>query len=187
MLFCKPPGRNIFYRSGEGISFRTLHLWQDTDTLYRWVNLSYAAFWDMAGGPEEIPGYYRPYLKAPDTHAIIGMYRSHRVCLIDLYQVVTSELGKWLTVNENDCGMHLLMAPPGERPTGITDRVMRSFISWYFSFPRSGCLYAEPDIHNHQACRVLERSGFRFIRNIVLPDKAASLYRIDGIQEGVFS
>lgn len=55
---------------------------------------------------------------------------------------------------------------------------MESFLRYYFSFAEAENLYAEPDIHNNKASKLLGKSKFSFVQNIVLTDKAASLYLI---------
>jgi len=100
------------------------------------------------------------------------------ICLIDVYRVKADELGQHIECKPNDCGMHLLMSPSVESVPGLTRKIMDAFMCYLFSFNDARYLYAEPDIHNTKACRLLEKCGFSFLQNIMLSTKAASLYLI---------
>ena len=70
------------------------------------------------------------------------------------------------------------MAPVSEKISKLSANVIETFLHFYFSYPEASIMFAEPDINNHKACRLLERSKFAFIENVMLSHKAASLYSI---------
>lgn len=181
MLFCKPSLKNeiIYERSigaGQQIGFRPLILSKDLNILYQWVNQPYAKFWQLEGSKQQLESVYRTVLRNPDAHSFVGSLDAALICQIDVYRVQAADLGKFISCQPHDCGLHFLMAPTQSPVNGLSRMILQTFIAWYFSFNEAACLYAEPDIHNHKACRLLERTGFRFLRNIMLSDKAASLY-----------
>jgi len=184
MLFCKPsPKAGILYehlfKSGQSLSFRSLALKRDINILHQWVNEPYAKkFWQLDGPKEQLQSIYQSVLRNPDGHSFIGILDEQLICQVDMYRVQPADLGKYIRCQINDCGMHLLMAPLKTPVPNLSRMVMETFMRYYFSFPQAEYLYAEPDIHNHKACRLLERSRFAFVQNIMLTDKAASLYLI---------
>jgi len=182
MLFCKPATKKEtvyeqFPGSCQGISFRSFDLKKDIPVIHQWVNSEYSKeFWQLDQSKEKLHELYKSVLQNPNAHSFIGLFDNKRICQIDLYRVQADELGKHLSVHFNDCGMHLLMAPLQKPISGLSRKIMEAFLKYYFSFSHAECMYAEPDIHNHKACRLLERSGFIFQQNIMLLSKAASLY-----------
>lgn len=184
MLYCKPsPKAAILIEQpiahSQNLSFRSLILKKDLPILHRWVNEPYAKpFWQLDGSIEQLKSTYQALLKNPDGHSFIGLLDEQLVCQIDLYRVQADDLGKYMRCQEDDCGMHLLMAPTDHPAPGLSRMVMEVFMRWYFSFPQSQALYAEPDIYNHKASRLLQKAGFGFVQNIMLTDKAASIYLI---------
>lgn len=166
-------------RPSQTISFRSLILKKDLNILHQWVNEPYAKpFWQMDGSIDQLKATYRAILKNPDGHSFIGLLDEELICQVDLYRVQAADLGKYIRCNPDDCGMHLLMAPLRNPVPGLSQLVMEVFMRWYFSFPQSQSLYAEPDIYNHKASRLLQKAGFGFVQNVMLSDKAASIYLI---------
>jgi RimJ/RimL family protein N-acetyltransferase len=181
MLFCKPTDRHRHLveeaiGQGQRLIFRPLQLKTDLALLHHWVNLPYAKFWQVACSKEQVLSTYRRVLTDPDAHSFVGILDEGLVCLIDVYRAQAADLGQFIPCHYHDCGLHLLMGPDAVQVPGLSRLVLQAFLRHLFSFPEAERVYAEPDIHNHKACRLLERSGFRFLQNIMLTDKAASLY-----------
>jgi RimJ/RimL family protein N-acetyltransferase len=184
MLFCKPGTKsNLHFEhsfpSGQSLVLRSLILKKDVNILHQWVNEPYAKeFWQLDGPKSTLESTYQSVLKNPDGHSFIGILDEQLVCQIDLYRLQSADLGRYVRHQYNDCGMHLLMAPAKFPVPQLSRMVMETFLRYYFSFSEAENLYAEPDIHNHKACKLLGKSKFSFVQNIMLTDKAASLYLI---------
>jgi RimJ/RimL family protein N-acetyltransferase len=183
MLFCKPSLQNdiVFERSlktGQQIILRGLILIKDLNTLHQWVNQPYAGFWQLQVSRNEMESVYQDLLQNENTHSFVGLIDDVLICQMDVYRVKASELGKFISAEPNDCGLHFLMAPVDKTINGLSSELLQTYIAWHFSHPESTCLYAEPDIDNHKAHRLLERNGFSFLRKIILSDKIANLYSI---------
>lgn len=183
MLFCKPsPKSQVLYERSLNkagyLRFRSLILKKDLKILHQWVNdPSAKSLRPMDRAIEHLKSVYQFILKNPNGHSFIGLLNEELICQIDLYRIQTSDLGKHFSSQLNDCGFHLLITPQ-KSITALAQKVMETFLCFYFSYQDADRLYAEPDIHDHNACRLLEHSGFVFSRNIMLPDKAASIYFI---------
>jgi hypothetical protein len=170
MLFCKPsPKSGVLYERSLNqagcLKFRSLVIKKDLKILHHWVNEPI----------EQLRSIYQFILKNPNGHSFIGLLNEELICQIDLYRIQTSDLGKHFSSQLNDCCVRLLMAP---QVSMLNQKVMETFLCFYFSYHDADRLYSEPDIHDHKACRLLEQSGFLFSRNVMLPDKAASIYFI---------
>ena len=195
MLFCKPPARKglaseDILNPGSTITFRSLVIKKDLNIIFQWTGTEaskkYRRSFELK---EELQSFYQSVIKNPDAHSFIGLLDEQLICLADIYRVSGSDLGKHMESYYDDCVMQLLMAPQAVSMTGLYKETMEAFTQYYFSFAPAMHLYAEPDIHDNNACRVLERSGFLFIRNIMLADKAASLYlmtrkQLEALQQG---
>jgi len=183
-LFCKPfDNSGILFEvsSANGkISFRSLDLSTDLDTIYHWVNQQYATeFWQMNGSKEVLKQTYLGILDNPAAHSFIALLDDLPVGQVDLYLVEADELAAHVNSELNDCGLHLLMLPPKQSKKDLSKDVLQSFISFFFSHLEAGKLYAEPDSRNAMANLLAKRSGFNFLRAIELSSKTANLYCIE--------
>ena len=161
----------------QTISFRSLDLKKDLNILHQWVNAPYAkSFWQLEGSVIELKSLYHSVLRNPEAHSFIGLLDEQLVCQVDCYRVEADELGKHIRCSYDDSGMHLLMAPITQPIVGLSCKLMETFMHYYFSFDQAQSLYAEPDIYNHKACQLLGKCGFKFVQNVMMTSKAASLY-----------
>lgn len=182
MLFCKPAHKAKAlieepFGACQTIRIRSLDPKKDLNILHQWVNATYAkSFWQLEGDIENLRSVYQSVLRNPDSHSFIGLLDEQLVCQMDCYRVEADELGKHIRCGYDDAGMHLLMAPLEQPVPGLSRKLMEVFMRYYFSFDQAQSLYAEPDIYNHKACRLLDKCGFGFVRNVMLTSKAASLY-----------
>jgi hypothetical protein len=187
-LFIKPPldqngPKELFKVFSQElvnyISFRSLDIDTDLDLIHDWVNQPYSQeFWNMCGPKEGLKEIYNSILSNPHGHSFMGLLGSKPICQIDVYQVLVDELSDHLSVNQDDCGMHLLMAPNIKFLRGLTKSVVTAFLKFYFSFPGAGVMYAEPDTQNHKAKKLLEYLGFAFLKEAALSYKTASIYKL---------
>jgi RimJ/RimL family protein N-acetyltransferase len=182
-LFCKPEDRKRHLYSTESLngrlSFRSLDLEKDIDTVFSWVNQEYArAFWQMNGSKEVLKNTYRDLLDNPHAHSFIALLKDQPVGQIDLYLVEADELSNHVDTAENDCGLHILMLPPRESKKNLAKDVLSAFIEFFFSHANAGKLYAEPDAANATANLLAKNTGFTFLKEIDLSSKTANLYCI---------
>jgi RimJ/RimL family protein N-acetyltransferase len=188
-LFCKPQytgeqARMLFTSSnkldGAGISFRSLDLSTDLDIIFNWVNRAYAKrFWQLDGSKALVETTYRLILDNPATHSFIGLYNDRPVCQIDIYLLMVDELRHEVQdCRPNDCGFHLLMAPPWVSAKGLSREVLRAFLAFYFSHDRAERIFAEPDRDNVLANRLALAVGLEFLYTVRLSYKTANLYCI---------
>lgn len=163
------------------IAFRNLHAAWDTPALHKWVNEPYSArYWQLKGYSRcMLQSMFEDIGRKPHYHALIGLYNGKPVCQVDVYHIYASDLQGFLPeASSEDCGIHLLMAPPRDIFKGLSKIMLRAFMDAYFTYPFAGDLYAEPDELNALANRLAVGVGFSFVKKINLPHKMANLYRI---------
>lgn len=187
-LFCKPlPGMQqneiLFLLRDKDltgtISFRSLSLANDIDTIHDWVNQPYTRrYWQMNVDKASLTSTYTTLLDNPLAHSFIGLFNNRMVCQIDCYQVAADELKEHVEVLPGNCGLHILMLPPRQSQKGLTDSMLKAFIKFFFSFGVAQTLYGEPDHRNTAANIAAKRAGFEFQKQITLSYKTANLYSI---------
>lgn len=168
------------HRIPQGLlRIRGLQLENDMDDIYDWVNQEYAKrFWQMNGSKTLLLNTYTQLLNNPVAHSFMVLLGEKKIAQVDLYLVSADELDSHVEAAENDCGVHLLMLPPGQMEKGWSTMVLNSFISFYFAFRKAGTLYAEPDEENDRANLLARRCGFQFLKKIKMSYKMANLYSI---------
>jgi RimJ/RimL family protein N-acetyltransferase len=93
--------------------------------------------------------------------------------------VFADELSDHISSVPYDCGFHLLMAPNDKPIPGLTVCVVKSFLSYYFSFPEAQRMYAEPDVTNEKSIRLLEKCGFKKLKTVEMSYKRAHVYCLE--------
>ncbi|HLP37720.1 GNAT family N-acetyltransferase [Lacibacter sp.] len=162
------------------IELRSLDLQKDLPTIYNWVHQPYAKkFWQMNIGLAELEAFYLSVLKRADTHSIVASYNNQLVAQIDLYHAPFDEVGKCYPATMNDYGLHFIMAPVSERIPSFSTIVFSAAVEFLFGFSCVHRVVGEPDSCNVKANELVQRAGFRFQQQIVLPDKVANLYFCD--------
>lgn len=161
------------------LSIRSLCPETDMDILYGWVNESYAIrFWQMNGSRKVLENTYNMLLRHPWAHPFVIHYNEQLIGQVDLYLIHTDELRDYVNAADNDCGLHLIMQPPRKTTRGLSEAALKTFLSFYFSMPEAGALYAEPDASNEKAILLARKVGFVFLKPIKLSYKSAHLYLI---------
>jgi RimJ/RimL family protein N-acetyltransferase len=182
VLCCKSSPGFIQYdlpNENDIISYRSLNLITDLDMIHDWVNRKYSQqFWQLNGTKDLVNNTYREILESNHAHSFIGLMNNEPFCQADIYQVLNDELSEHIDAGPQDCGMHFIMAPPEKRKKGITLLFFKAFLSFYFSFPKSGFMYGEPDVENERANKLVIDAGFQFLKTIQLSYKTANLYSI---------
>lgn len=159
------------------LSFRSLNVELDLPTIHIWVNQSYAKkFWQLDVGLCELDLLYRSIIERENTHSIVACYRNQLVAQVDLYHAPADETGKCFPATKNDYGVHFLMAPLTEPIPSFSSIIFSAAIEFLFQFACVHRVIGEPDSRNVKANALVQRVGFRFQKQISLPDKVANLY-----------
>jgi len=171
MLFCKPSRNHPLFvyeqqlPNGSQFQLRSFKPPTDAAIVYQWNEAqAYHLFQSKC----------RLLLQDANAHSFTGLLDAALVCRVDLFRAEAAGIGRRLRFQERDCLIDLSFAPEQtSNPSLLT-----AFLYYYFSFPEAKFLYASPAIHDHKTCRLLEQCGFHFVQNLMLTDKAASIYLI---------
>lgn len=159
------------------IELRSLDLHGDLPTIHQWVMQPYAKkFWQMEMPLSELASFYQTVLDSMHTHSLVASYNNQLVAQIDVYHAPFDAVGKCYAASINDYGVHFIMAPKQERIPCFSTTVFIAAIQFLFQFSCVHRIVGEPDCENVKANALVQRAGFRFQQQIVLPDKVANLY-----------
>lgn len=182
-LYCKPQGKKISFIKkipGGMISLQSLQIEKELPVIHQWVNMPYTqTYWQMAGPYEQLEATYRAIQANPHAHSFVGYLGEELVCQMDLYQVGIDELSDHLPGEDDQCGIHFLMAPLSNRISGLSIQLFQLVLHYYFSFQQSKKMFGEPDHQNKKANDLVNCIGFQFLRPVQLSYKKANLYVIE--------
>lgn len=157
-------------------SLRALDLEKHIQPVCDWIQKDYAKFWNMQNFDQaQLHQFYSAMQQDSHQAAFMGFYQGEPAFLVEIYDPAQHELAKYFESKPEDCGMHLLIAPPVIRQPGFSLAVMRTVMEFLFQKIAANRVIVEPDIHNHKIHRLNERVGIKHIKPIELPQKTALL------------
>jgi siderophore synthetase component/RimJ/RimL family protein N-acetyltransferase len=154
-----------------------LDLGRDLDLLHRWVTDPRSHFWGLVGAdPQKVRDEYQRIADDPHHHAWLGLDDDGTpLFLAETYEPAHSELAGHYDVRPGDLGMHVLVAPPTRKRSGLTSAVMRAVMDFCFADPRVDRVVVEPDVRNEAIARKNAEVGFVAERPVQLHDKVGLL------------
>ncbi len=158
------------------IHLRHLDIDRDIDTIYDWVTRPYANFWGMSDMSidETLLEYKRlSALKHYDVY--IGIYNDKPIFLMEKYKASEDRIASYYAVKDGDHGMHILVGPSEQRITGFTWNVFTTILEYFFNKPNVDRIVVEPDVRNEKIHVLNKKAGFKYQKEIELPEKRASL------------
>ncbi len=146
------------------------------ELLHGWVTQPRAVFWGMSDRSlDEVREIYQFVDGLPTHHAYLIQLDGVPVGLFQTYEPAADPVGERYPVRPGDVGLHLLLAPTGTTPPGLTTAVAPVLARFLFRDPAKDRIVVEPDVRNERARRRLERQGFILGEQIEMPDKRAQL------------
>ncbi|WP_121146385.1 GNAT family N-acetyltransferase [Tenacibaculum discolor] len=158
------------------ISIRPFQLETDTPMLHSWVTQPYAKYWEMLNKSlEEVHTEYHEIENNPFHDSYIGMLNDTPVFLMELYKASEDIIANYYNAQENDYGMHVLVAPVERRIPQFTWHVFSTIIDYFFSLPQVERIVVEPDVNNEKIHTLNKKAGFEYQKEVELPHKKAAL------------
>ncbi|GAA3517939.1 GNAT family N-acetyltransferase [Aquimarina addita] len=158
------------------IQIRRFRITQDSETLHQWVNMDYAVFWGMQGFSLKQVGYEYARLMHPDHYDIfVGVYKNQPVFVLEKYHPQQDRICKHFDAKEDDCGIHIIVAPPEKKIPNFTWHLFQSIMEFVFQDTTINRILVEPDIRNKKMFALCQRIGFQLDKIIELPEKTAQL------------
>ncbi|WP_273693698.1 GNAT family N-acetyltransferase [Tenacibaculum sp.] len=171
--------QKVFSKEIKGlgvISIRPFQLETDTPMLHSWVTQPYAKYWGMLNKSlEEVGAEYQEIENNPFHHSYIGMLNDTPVFLMELYKASEDIIANYYNAQENDYGMHVLVAPVERRIPQFTWHVFSTIIDYFFSLPEVERIVVEPDVNNEKIHTLNKKAGFEYQKEVELPHKKAAL------------
>ncbi|MFC7527303.1 GNAT family N-acetyltransferase [Actinoplanes sp. GCM10030250] len=154
-----------------------LDLERDLDLLHAWVTHPRSHFWGLQGATrEKVREEYQAIADNPHHQAWLGYDDDGSpLFLAETYDPAHSELAQHYDVQPGDLGMHVLVAPPTRKRSGLTSAVMRAVMDLCFTDSRVERVVVEPDVRNEAIARKNAEVGFVEQRHVQLHDKVARL------------
>lgn len=168
------------------IKVRPFYAPEHLKLMHRWSSLPYAShFWQMKMSFRKFRQFYLERVNSLKGVVFLLYLNEVPVAQVDVYQVSSDELSAFTETGNDDYGFHLLMAPYREllaacnkETRGLAEKVIITVLEMLFHISDASRVYAEPDINNIHSCRLAERTGFVFIKEIEMSYKKANLYCI---------
>lgn len=145
----------------------------DAGVVHGWVREPRAAFWGMNGLTEEQVREVYEGLEAFDTHhAYLAVCDGEPVGLLQTYEPEADRVGECYDVEPGDIGVHVLLAPAGDRGArpGWSSMVLAAFTSYVFGGLDRRRVVVDPDERNERAIARFTRQGFESGPVVVLPE-----------------
>lgn len=172
---------------GSLLTVRLFNLPLHGKIVFDWVNQPYALkYWKESGKYKPFMDYYTKQQAEKQEVYLILFLNNVAVGFCKVYRAADDEIAQFIKADNNDYGIHLLAAPPkklisvaGKDARKLSNKILLTVLEMLFINSEVSKVFAEPDINNGPAKRLAERAGFRFIKEIKMSYKQASLYCIN--------
>ncbi|MGX1270981.1 GNAT family N-acetyltransferase [Streptomyces phaeoluteigriseus] len=145
----------------------------DAAVLHGWASEERAAFWGMNGlTREQVAGIYAHMAGLDTHHAYLVELDGEPVALLQTYEPSEDRVGECYEVEPGDIGVHVLMAPAGERGArpGWSSALMAVFVSYVLLGKDRRRIVIDPDVRNDKALARFVRQGFEAGPVVTLPE-----------------
>ncbi|HEX5739325.1 MAG TPA: GNAT family N-acetyltransferase [Hydrogenophaga sp.] len=164
------------YCDKAGFVFRPLRIPEDIPTLHRWFTQPRAAFWLMQDKTEaEVCEAYQRMMDSGTATAYIGWEGERPAFLAECYDPAQDRIRAFYPVQTGDLGMHIFIGPPERRIAGYSRSAFHALMRFMFEHLGAQRIVVEPDATNHKVHALNRSAGFVYDRDVVFPEKIASL------------
>ncbi len=158
------------------IHLRPFDLEQDVATIHSWVTKPYAQYWGMTDtSVDEVRAEYERLIAISNYEVCIGIYNGEKIFLMEKYKASEDRIADYYPAKDTDFGMHILIAPPKKVVHGFTWNVFSTVLEYFFQQPGIDRIVVEPDVRNEKIHKLNKKAGFRYQKEIELPEKKAAL------------
>lgn len=158
------------------IHLRYMDFNTDIDLIHSWVTQPYASYWGMLNKSKEaVRLEYSKLLEKEGYEVFIGIYQGDSIFIMEKYKASSDQISKHFEVKSTDYGMHVLVAPPKQKIHGFTWNVFSTIMDYFFSKSNVNRVVVEPDVKNEKIHVLNKKAGFKYEKQIKLPEKIAVL------------
>ncbi|CAI9676792.1 acetyltransferase [Elizabethkingia anophelis] len=170
--------KTCFSKNIEGLGnfeLFPLDLDEHVPIIHNWVNQEYAEYWQMLDTTtEQVYEAYEYLLAQKDYYICMGYFEGEPCFLLECYHP-KHVLSKFYNVEDSDCGMHILVAPPDKKIKSFTWNIFQTIMEFLFSDHRIQRVVVEPDVRNEKVHKLNRKAGFTRYKKIQLLEKEAYL------------
>lgn len=150
----------------------------DLDLVHRWMNAPHVAQrWDQAWSRDRWAAALTEQLAGAYSRPFIVEHEGVPFAYVELYRAAQHPIAAQYRANPNDVGFHLAVGSVDHVRLGLGRAVLRAFAEAVLALdPDCRRIVAEPDARNAAVARMNEAAGMRYVRELVLPHKRASLF-----------
>ena len=163
---------NISFNNLEEIDFELLYKWLNTDFVKKWY---YQQDWTY----DEIVKKYTPYiLKQKPTESFIILCDGKKIGYIQTYLLKDyPEYNMLVQAGDDSAGIDLLIGEKEYIHKGLGPKIIKKFIQSIVFCKKSinKCVIG-PEPKNVAAIRAYEKSGFKYVKTIKIPDEKEPEY-----------
>ncbi len=164
------------YQDKDGFTFLPLKIPDDISMLHHWFTQKRAAFWLMQDKTiEEVSQLYQEMMSSGHATAYIGWYQGRAVFLAECYDPKHDRIRSFYDVQSGDLGMHVFIGPSDQRIRHFSRMIFYALMRFMFHHLGAERVVVEPDINNEKIHALNRSVGFIYDRDIVFPEKVASL------------
>ncbi|WP_438425662.1 GNAT family N-acetyltransferase [Aquimarina macrocephali] len=165
------------YMGFGDIHIRHFDIETDSTVLHDWVNRDYAVFWGMQqSSVEKVKAEYAKLILPDHYDIFVGVYKERPVFVLERYHPQHDLIGKYYPAQNNDCGIHIIVAPSSEgKIENFTWYMFDTIMNFVFRDEKVHRIIVEPDIRNKKMFAICQRVGFQLDTIVELPHKTAQL------------
>ncbi|WP_282080544.1 GNAT family N-acetyltransferase [Aquimarina algiphila] len=165
------------YENFGDIHIRHFNLEKDSVVLHDWVNRDYAIFWGMQHySIEQVKAEYAKLMTPDHYDVFVGMYKEEPVFIVERYHPQKDIIKDYYQAQQNDCGIHIIVAPRSENKIkNFTWYMFNTITNFIFQNQQVHRILVEPDIRNKKMFAICQRVGFQLNAIVELPHKTAQL------------
>ncbi|MBW7474903.1 acetyltransferase [Paenibacillus oenotherae] len=158
------------------VGFRPVSIEDDLDRLHDWQQQEHVIpYWKL-----NIPlAQYRDHLTQflADSHQAlyIGLLDGKPMSYFESYWAEPDIIGRYYEAEPADQGIHLLIGPPEYLGKGLAAPLLQALMRFQFQHAATKKIVAEPDVRNARMIHIFSKCGFRFQKEVALPDKTGAL------------
>ncbi len=158
------------------LSIRPFRLEEDSAILHQWVQMEYAVFWGMQSySLAQVAEEYKQLMTPDHYDVFVGVFEGEVVFVLEKYVPLEDPIASLYPVQQNDCGIHIIVAPPSVRIPNFTWYVFSTIMDFVFQDPKVARILVEPDIRNKKMFALCQRIGFQLDKIITFPHKTAQV------------
>ena len=124
---------------------------------------------------DEVKKSYAALLETAHHKVFVGMYKGEAIFLMECYEASKDRIANYYEAKEGEYGMHLLVAPCTQRIPNFTWHVFTTVLDFLFSEEIIKRIVVEPDVNNTKIHTLNKKAGFRYEKELQLPEKRAAL------------